>query len=259
MILESLRAGVAFLPKAWARPWFMALVIIAAVAAFAGAALVDSARWVSPAVVVATLLYLPLAQGPLYSLALAGAPAEPRLAGGAARYVRLLAVGLLTAVFLAIPGLLLSVIGLGVAYGMAYAYPGFDPMDAATWTASGPVIGGGGAVLAIGGLGILWLSARVGLAAAATVAQRRVLMLSSWPLTRGFGWRLAIARLAVSIGALTLAWGVSWALASVAPAGWPARVATAVGGLVLLIVRLPLLVGVLSYFHAHRSPLPVTP
>jgi hypothetical protein len=121
------------------------------------------------------------------------------------------------------------------------------------------VLVGGGGVLAIGGLGILWLSARVGLAAADTAAQRRVLMLSTWPLTRGLGWRLAIARLAANIGALALAWAANWALASIAPAGWPARSAPVVGVLVLLVVRLPLMVGVLSYFYAHRSPLPVTP
>jgi hypothetical protein len=235
------------------------MIAVTALAGLAGAALADPAAWLSPVVLVASLLYLPLAKGPLYSLAIADAPAEETVAGGAARYARLIAVGVLTVLFLAVPGLLLSVIGLGVAYGMAYAYPGFNPMDATTWTASGPVLVGGGGVLAIGGLGILWLSARVGLAAADTVAQRRVLMLSTWPLTRGFGWKLAIARLVANIGALALAWAASWALASIAPAGWPARAAPVVGVLVLLVVRLPLMVGVLSYFYAYRSPLPVTP
>jgi hypothetical protein len=258
LILESLRAGIAFLPRAWARPWFVALLAVTALAGLVGAVFIESASWFSPVIVLGSLFCLPLAQGPLFTLAMAEAPPEPT-AGGAARYARLVAVGLLTGVFLAIPGLLLFVVALGVAYGLAWAYPGFNPMDATTWTANGPVLAGVGAVVGIGGLWILWLSARVGLGPSATVAERRVLMISTWPLTRGFAWRLAVARLIVSVGAALLAWGVGWALGTVAPAGWPARAVAVVSILVLLVFRLPLKVGVLSYFYAHRSPLPAAP
>ncbi len=258
LILESLRAGVTFLPRAWSRPWFWALLAVTAVAGLALASVAEPASWLSPVIVLGSLFYLPLAQGPLFTLAMAEAPPEPTLPGGAARYARLVAVGLLTGVFLAVPGLLLFVVGLGTAYGLAWAYPGFNPMDATTWTANGPVLAGVGAVVGIGGLGILWLSARVGLGPPATVAERRVLMISTWPLTRGFAWRLAVARLIVSAGALGLAWVVGWVLGRVAPAGWPMRCAPVVGVMAFVAFRLPLKVGVLGYFYAHRSPLPAT-
>jgi hypothetical protein len=84
-------------------------------------------------------------------------------------------------------------------------------------------------------------------------------MISTWPLTRGFAWRLAAARLIVSVGAALPAWAAGAALGTVAPAGWPARAVPAVSILVLLVFRLPLKVGVLSYFYAHRAPLPTAP
>jgi hypothetical protein len=259
LILESLRAGIAFLPRAWARPWFVALMAATALIGLAIAVMEPTAAWLRSAAIAVILLYPPLAEGPLYTFVIPEAPAESTLAGGVARYVRLVAVGLLTVVFLAIPGLLLAVIGLGAAYGMAFAYPGFSPTDAHTWTASGPVLVAGGTVLTIGGLGILWLSARVGLGAAATVAQRRILMLSSWPLTRGFGWRLALSRLIVTVGALMAAWAVMWALSAAVSTGWAARAIPVVGALIFIVFRLPLEVGVLGYFHAHRLPLPLKP
>ncbi len=237
----------------------MALIAITAFIGLGVAIMPGSASWLSSAIVFAALLYAPLAQGPFYSLTIPEAPTEGALSDGVSRYVRLVVVGVLTDIFLAIPGLLLSVIGLGVAYGMAYAYPGFNPMDAKTWTAGGPVLSGGGAVLALGGLGILWLSARVALGPAQTVAQRRVLMISTWPLTRGFGWRIVIARSVVTLSVFAIVWAVTLALRSVAPAGWPMRAIPVVGGLILLTLRLPMIVGVLSYFHAHRAPLPVAP
>jgi hypothetical protein len=252
LILESLRAGVVFLPRAWSRPWFVALIAMTAAAGLATVISAGATAWLSPAIVVLAVFYLPLAQAPLY--ALAASQAAP-LNEGVARYLRLLAVNLLTLVFLAAPALLLSVIGLGVAYGMAYAQPGFDPKNAATWTASGPVLLGGGAVVAVGGLGMLWLLSRVSLGPAASVAERRVVMLSTWPLTRGLGWRIAAARLVLGGAALLLLWLVQRLI----PAGASPQIAPIVCDVLFVAVGLPVEVGVLSFFFDHRSPMPVTP
>ena len=202
-------------------------------------------------ILIASVIFLPLLQGPLYALALENAP----VGDGARRYLRLVMAGLLTVVFLAVPGLLITVVGLGIAYGMAYAHPGFDAMDASSWTASGPVLVGSLTVLGIGGLAMLWLAARVSLSGASTVMERRVLMLSTWPLTRGLGWRLLVARLAVSLGVFAIILGVAAAIRMLAPT-WADRLIPVLSGALLLGLRLPLKVGVMSYFYRHRSPLP---
>lgn len=255
MILESLRAAMAFLPRAWGRPWFGIVVVAVAAGGFASLAVADPINWMSPAIIVATLFLLPLIQGPLYALALD--EPEPGVAAGASRYVRLVVVGILTDIFLAIPGLLIFVVGLGAAYGMAYANPGFNPVDVSTWTASGPVMVGSTIVLGIGGLALLWLSARVALGPAATVTERRVLMLSTWPLTRGKAWRLVVGRLLVSICVVVIVIAASMVVRALAPAS-AGRIVPILGGVLVLGLRPPLKVGLLSYFYRHRSPLPVT-
>lgn len=257
MILESLQAALAFLARAWSRPWFWASIAAVGVAGASASAMANPSIWLSPAIIVGTLFFLPLVQGPLYSLAVDEAPPETTLAGGGARYVRLVVVGLLTDIFLAVPGLLIFVVGLGAAYGMAYSHPGFDRTDISTWTASGPVLVGSTAVLSVGGLAMLWLSARIALGAAATVAERRVLMISTWPLTRGKGWRVAIARLLASLAAVLVVIAVSLVVRAAVP-GAAARLIPVVSGMLLLGLRAPLKVGVLSYFYRHRSPLPVS-
>jgi hypothetical protein len=254
LILESLRAGVALLPRAWGRPWFLGLVAVGAAAALAAALVAGPAWWLSGAILYATLVYLPLAEGPLYALALA-APPERTMSGGAARYVRLVTVGLLTYVFLAVPGLLLSIVALAASYGLAFAYPGFDPKDATTWTASGPVLLGDGVVFAIGALSMFWLFARVSLGSATSVVERRVIMLSTWPLTRGLGWRIAVAQLVIGGGIV----GIVWLVERAVPPGWSTQFMPVFGNILLVAVGLPLEVGVLSYFYARRSPMPVTP
>ena len=254
MIFESIGAAVRFLPRAWSRPWFLACLALTFLAGVAGVSMVDPRSWVAPTMVMASIILLPLFQGPLYSLALDGA-VETGATAGSLRYFRLVAVAVLTVIFLAIPGLLISVIGLGVAYGMAYSHPGFDAMDASSWTASGPVFAGSLTVMALGGLAILWLAARVSLSGPSTVMERRVLMISTWPLTRGLGWRLLVARLLVSLGVFAIILASAAATRMLLPA-WSLRVIPVVSGALLLGLRLPLKVGVMSYFYRYRSPLP---
>lgn len=252
MILESLRAGVAFLPRAWSRPWFVTLIAITAAVGLVTVIWARASTWLSPLILVFAVFYLPLVQAPLYALAFV----EPASANeGVSRYGRVLSVNVLTIVFLAVPGLLLSVVGLGVAYGMAYAHPGFDPKSAATWTASGPVLFGGGSVIAAGGLLLLWLLSRVSLGPAASVTERRVTMLSSWPLTRGLGREIAIARLVLGAAALLVVWLVQ----RLAPAGASTRIAAVVCDILFVAIFVPVEVGVLSFFFARRAPLPDMP
>ena len=247
-------AGVAFLPRAWTRPWFMALVAVVAAVGLAVALTPRVGSWLSPATAMATIFVLPLAQAPLYALALSDASVATA-AESAGRYLRLLGVNLLTAVFLSIPALLLSVVALGAAYGMAYASPGFDAKNASTWTAGGPVLLGDGLVFGAGGLTILWLMSRVSLGPAASVVERRVVMLSTWPLTRGLGWRIAAARLVMAAVALA----VVWIVGRVLPSGASTQVAPIACDILFLAIGLPIEVGALSFFFARRSPLPVAP
>ncbi len=255
MILESLRAAVVFLQRAWSRPWFVIVVAVTAAAGIAGLIAAGPSSSLSSVIVVAFMVFVPLVQGPLYTSAIDDAPPEPTVTDGGARYVRLVVVGLLTAIFLAVPALLIFVVGLGAAYGMAFANPGFDPANASTWTAGGPVLVGSAAVLGVGALSLLWLSSRVSLGAAATVAERRVLMISTWPLTRGAGWSLIVARLILSLVVVTPVAAAFSGTRSLAPTS--AGGIASLTGLVLLVgLWAPLNVGALSYFYRHRSPLP---
>ena len=109
---------------------------------------------------------------------------------------------------------------------------------------------------AFAGLG--WAATRISLAAPATVEKGRVLVLATWPLTRGNGWRIALANglNLVVPAALTAILMVArrWVtLPSEAVAFDVAR------GMVLAGLWLPLTIGLMGYFYRELSSVQTAP
>ena len=127
-----------------------------------------------------------MAKGAVFRLAVGrGNPGPGGLQIGRVE-VNLLIVALLTFAFLSILGLLLLVVLLCTAYAVASAGPGFVASDIATWARA--IAGRGqvvfGLVALAGAAGMVWAATRICLAAAVTVAQDKVQVLATWPITR---------------------------------------------------------------------------
>lgn len=110
---------------------------------------------------------------------------------------RLSGVWVLSAVFLAIIAALAMLAVIGIAYGVAWSGPGFVSGDPATWApaATKP----GRAVLGVTALAaaasFAWVAARISLAPTATVAQAKVQVLATWPLSRRRVGQIILAHL----------------------------------------------------------------
>ncbi len=254
MIVEALAAAVRFLPRAWSRPWFLAL--LAGFAVLGGLSAFVRATWAPSALSVAMVLYMPLLQAPLLAVAMRTPPADGGFLGDVKRYIRVVAVNLLTDIFLFVPAMLLFVIGLAVVYALAWSRPGFDPKDISTWTASGPVLLGAEGVAVLGVLALAWLFARVSLGPAVTVREARVQMISTWPLTRGRGWRIVAGRLLLAAPVIAVLLGANALASRIAPDGRFAGLALTTAIVVVLGVWVPLQVGLTAYFYDHRAPPP---
>lgn len=245
-ILELCRAGVRFLPKAWRRGGGGLIAVSVGVGLWAW-----SARVSAPAGGLLILPGLALAclavQAALWTAAL-DQPPEAWRAGVLARaMLRMLAAWLLKAIFLFVLGLLALVVLLCTAYAVASAGPGFRGSEIATWA---PAINGPGRLVfgAVGivvGLGMVWAAARVSLASAATMGLGRVLMLSTWPLTRAWAWSLVLATLLLGAGSAAL---IMLAYRLSGPAG------DAVAGIVLGGLWFPLNVGMKAYIWKRINP-----
>ena len=233
-------AAARFLPVAWRASW--AALVLAGVAV--ALALAGGGGWW-----LAMALLALIARGGLWRLALGvGQPGPGGLQWGRIEGW-LAAVWALTALFLAILGMLLLVVLLCCAYAAASAGRGFDPAQVVTWASA---IDGRGRVLlgvvsAIGGGALTWAALRTSLAEAASVARDRVQVLAAWPLTRGRTLGLLAANLAIAAPAI--------GAVLVRPAGpsswpWALLAAAAVVGL-----WLPMNVGLMAYFY-RRSATP---
>jgi len=175
---------------------------------------------------------------------------------------RVLASGVLMILLAVVLLMLLLVVVLALAYGVASAGKGFVAGQTATWASA--VDGRGrvvvGAVALAGMAAIVWVMVRLFLAPAASVARRRVQVLSVWSLTRGMAWRLAAVMVWVGLtpAALLLAIAAASRLAphDAVVLAWLAHLAQ---GLVVAAIWLPLKVGVMTYAYprlAADSPIP---
>jgi hypothetical protein len=165
-----------------------------------------------------------------------------------ARELRLLGAAILSLLFLFVLFLLVFVLVLCFAYAAAASGHGFVSSDIATWA---PAVDSRGRwvvslVAIICALAWTWAAMRISLAAPATVEKRKVLMIATWPLTRGRAWAIAAAQ------TLTLAAPVALiALLIVArrSGAEPAIIVWLAEGLVIAGLWLPLTIGLMGRLY----------
>jgi hypothetical protein len=201
-----------------------------------------------------TALWAPLAaaamltaSGRLWPLAMGRAEA-PLARELRTREVRLLAVAGLSFLFLFVLFLLIFVLVLCFAYAAAASGHGFVASDIATWAAAVDDRGRWvvSLVAIICALAWTWAAMRISLAAPASVEKGKVLMLATWPLTKGRAWAIALAQ------GLTLI--VPAALTALLIAAHPARGMAPLGvalarGLVIAGLWLPLTIGLMGRLY----------
>jgi len=254
LIVGGLGPAARLVATAWREAW--GAMILASVSLGGLLIAADFGPGWRGAWLAATLLATLAAQGALYRLALA----RPGIGPGGLQWARaewrLAAVWLLSALFMAILGLLLFILLLASAYAVASAGAGFVASEPATWAAA--VDGRGrfalGAVAAVGLAALLWARLRLSLGSAASVARGRVQVLSAWPITRGRALSMAVGVVLVGLGPVLLL----AALASGTPfvAGKSAAVrdlADLAEGLVIAGLWLPLDAGLMSYFYRRLA------
>jgi len=249
-ITGALAAALRFAPAGWKAAWpRVALTTALAAAAVA----LRLPGWPGAGLAMAALVGLIDLQGRLYAAAFA--QAAPRAGTQLALDGRLLAVLLLKAALLAICGLILFILLLATAYGVASAGPGFRAEDVGTW--SGAVdVRGRVVVEALAALGVLvmgWLAMRLSLAEAATFADGRVQVLSAWRLTRAIAVPLSAGLLAVNAPIALALWllaGAAVMLPDVGVVLWLIGLAT---GLLFTAFLLPLNVGLMTYLHRQTT------
>jgi hypothetical protein len=246
VILSALRSAALFLGLAWRRAWLAMLLTGAAaeqwLARRSGA---DAGLWLCM-----TALAAVVACGALWRLGLARAGTGPGgLQAGRVEF-RLIAVTLLSVLFMMILGTLALFVLIAFAYAAASAGRGFVSSDIATWAAA--VDGRGRVVVtvvaAVCGLALAWASARISMAAPATITRNRVQVLATWPITRGQAWRIMLANLIlIALPALLIV----AVLRSAADPGFLARSAAA---LIMTGLWLPLSIGLMTYFYRRLEP-----
>jgi hypothetical protein len=167
---------------------------------------------------------------------------------------RLLAVTALRAFLFGLLAALLVTVLMSLYVGLAAAQPGAGgvasperwrkTLDPVGWTVVS-------AAALAGGAGLAWVWLRVYLGFAATVALARVMLLSTWPLTRGHVWRLARAVVLASAPVLAIGLVLVASRSALGPAG--CAVAAGVGHAFL---ALPLSAGLMSTVYDRLCPDP---
>lgn len=257
LMLGGVRAAVGFLVAAWRGAGVALSLAGVGVGAFLlgvrwGATPAWQAVWLGAALLAAII-----AQSALYRLALVRPGIEPGGLQWGRAEGRLLAVWLLTAIFLFILGLLAFTALIASAYAVASAGNGFAAAEPATWARA--VDGRGrfavGAVAVAAAAALVWARMRICLAPAASVARGRVQVLSTWPITRGSAWPITAAWALISVGPMLLLLALSH-FAPIAPAtSWAIIVAVALAkGLVVAGLWLPLDAGLMSYLYRRLDP-----
>ena len=231
----ALTAAVQFAPKAWRR----AGAALALVGFFLAAWMLAGRDLQAPALaaVAATML---LARTALWRLV----SSEVRANSFTAVALRLAAVWALSVLFLAMLALLLFIALLCFAYAAASTGKGFDPANVVTWA---PAVSQRGGLLVtamtiLGAAGWVFAAARIALAEAATVARRRVQVLSVWALSRG-----RVAPILFANAALAALPAAAFVLLPTPPAGLALIAIRVLQSLVLAGLWLPMSVGLMAY------------
>jgi len=204
--------------------------------------------WISLALAVLTILaaaarLLPLAMGNVE---------HPSSRDQTAMALRLLGVAALSFLFLFILFLLVFVLVLCFAYAAAASGHGFVASDIATWA---PAVDSRGrwvvsVVAIVCTLGWTWAAIRICLAAPATVEKRKVLMIATWPLTRGRAWAIAVAQLLTLAAPAVL---IALLVAARHAGAAPAMVLWLAEGLVIAGLWLPLMIGLMGRIYRELT------
>jgi hypothetical protein len=250
----ALAFAVRFTPQAWRRLWGWLALTVALVACLTFMRLPDWVGWVT--ILGALMLLADLYIVALETLGAPGFETRRGLAQHAAAERRLLASVGLVALLLAIVGMLLIVLVLGVTWGVASTGEGFRASDPGTWSAAldarGKVVVA--AVGAAGAAGVGWIALRLAYAPLASVARARVQALSAWPLSRGVALKTAIGLLVINVPA-----ALAGLMAMDAASGTQVALGLALSGLAGLLIgglALPLNAGLMTYLFAQitRDP-----
>jgi hypothetical protein len=204
--------------------------------------------WISLALAVLMILaasasLLPLAMGETE-------PPSPR--NQTTTVLRLLGVAALSFLFLFILFLLVFVLVLCFAYAAAASGHGFVSSEIATWA---PAVDSRGRwvvslVAVVCALAWTWAAMRVSLAAPASVARGRVLMLATWPLTKGRAWAIALANVLTLAAPASL---IALLAAARRAGGEPAVLVWLAEGLVLVGLGLPLTIGLMGRIYRQLT------
>ena len=254
-ITGGLAAAVRFLGPAWRGAWGAMLLATLVI----GMVLVlrlwsPMSAWRLQGLGLSAIVVL-LVEGGLYRLALGRGVTGLAGLGWVRADWRLGAVWGLAAVFLFVLALLAFVVLLSFAFAVASSGRGFVVALPMTW--GGAVDGRGRMVVeAVGALclsGLVWAGTRVSLGSAATIDTDRVMMLSSWPDTRGRVVAIVLARLCLGVASIGVAGAILVAIYSVpgptTPLVWAGGL---VAGAAIVGLWLPLNVGLMTYFYQSR-------
>ena len=268
----SLTYGVQLWLRSWRAIWgVLALQSLAATIYVAGVYALNND--LLAAGVVAQLITQPMLYGAVFRIALADrhtgdadfTPGHAGLQWRAAEW-RLLACTALLGVFFAVVGLLALFVVGSLALALIMSHGGAAPPSTpqAAFAALGQV--GQTVVLIVSALtiaGLVYLYIRMSLAFAATADRGKIMVMQSWPTTRGQFWRIFLAMIVLQLP-LTVVQSLVTGLASdgrvAATAGMPpgpAMVSALILGVIAGAAVSPIAAGVLAYFY--RSLVPVAP
>ena len=255
-ISGGLSSAIRFLAPAWNQAW-AAIGLASLVLGFILALRLWSplSPWRFEGLVLAVIAVL-IVEGGLYRLALGkGRLGAGGLGWGLTQW-RLGAVWGLNLVFLFVLGLLAFVVILAFAFAVASSGQGFVLALPMTWARG--VDGRSRLVVEVVGAlclaGLIWAGTRVSLGSAASVAGDRVVMLSSWPDTRGKVVAILLARLCLGAVPIGFAGAILFVVdktPGLAPAlVWAFSLAA---GAAIAGLWLPLSVGLMAYFYQRRT------
>lgn len=256
-MLAALAGAVAFVPKAWANAWAV-LLLLAVVLAAPFFIIRHDARLMQVLLILwpmATLVAGTAAGGALFRLGVTNSTADTRRLGlglGGLQFgrpeLRLIAAGIVVALFLGLVALALGVAGAFI-YG-ASGLAGLDLSRLCKGVRSGDA---GSIVVAVFLAGAAWmlvqLGVRLSLFKPATVARGRMVTLDSMALAQGAFWPLLTGLVVVLTPSFLLA-GLCLGAVDLHPPSvpnvTPARVSAVVEAAIAAFIQAPLAAGFLS-------------
>jgi hypothetical protein len=246
-VFPAVKAAIKFALASAPRVWG----VLAAVVVFNIAAAVATPLFLKICLTLAAALIGLMAQAALFRLDFAqGGSDEPEFKIGPGGFqwrepeTRLLGASLLLAFLFSLGFLfwiVIAIFGVGTATvvsGQGGAAPGSPPPESAQL-----VVG----VLALILLGAgIWVGVRVSLYQAATVASRKIMVFSTWHLTKGNFWAILAASIILLLPELVLTFG---ARIPNLPTGVALGIALVLG-VVIAFVELPLMCGLNAHLYA---------